>query len=70
MWDDTPLGEIGIPELQKIRGFETPHMNKMAEDGINFMRMETHYSVIRPDDFGNESVIRFQFTPVIPNPFK
>ena len=34
------------------------------------LRLETHYSVIRPDDFGNEWVIRFQFTPVIPNPFK
>ncbi len=39
MWDDTPLGEVGIPELQKIRGFETPNINKMAKDGINFMRM-------------------------------
>jgi len=44
MWDDTPLGEIGIPELQIVRGFETPHMNKMAEDGINFMRMCTEPS--------------------------
>ena len=34
------------------------------------LRLETHYSVIRPDDFGNEWVIRFQVTPVIPNPFK
>ncbi len=33
-------------------------------------RLETRYSVIRPDDFGNEWVVRFQFTPVIPNPFK
>ncbi len=41
MWDDIALGEIGIPEIQKVRGFETPHMNKMAEDGINFMRMYT-----------------------------
>ena len=41
MWDDTALGEIGIPEIQAVRGFETPVMNKMAEDGINFMRMYT-----------------------------
>jgi hypothetical protein len=34
------------------------------------LRLETHYSVVRPDDYGNEWVIRFQFTPVIPNPFK
>jgi arylsulfatase len=41
MWDDTALGEVGIPEIQKVRGFETPNMNQMAEDGINFMRMYT-----------------------------
>lgn len=39
MWDDTALGEVGIPEIQKVRGFETPNINKMADDGINFMRM-------------------------------
>ena len=41
MWDDTAVGEIGIPAIQIVRGFETPNMNKMAEDGINFMRMYT-----------------------------
>jgi len=41
MWDDTALGEVGIPEIQKVRGFETPNINKMAEDGMNFMRMYT-----------------------------
>jgi arylsulfatase len=41
MWDDTAVGEVGIPEIQSVRGFSTPNMNKMAEDGINFMRMYT-----------------------------
>ncbi len=41
MWDDTAVGEIGIPEIQIVRGFSTPNMNKMAEEGINFMRMYT-----------------------------
>jgi arylsulfatase len=41
MWDDTALGEIGIPEIQSVRGFSTPNMNKMADEGINFMRMYT-----------------------------
>jgi len=41
MWDDTALGEVGIPEIQKVRGFETPNMNRLAEEGINFMRMYT-----------------------------
>jgi arylsulfatase len=41
MWDDTAVGEVGIPEIQSVRGFSTPNMNKMADDGINFMRMYT-----------------------------
>ena len=45
MWDDTPVGEIGIPEIQKCAaGFETPHMNRLAAEGINFMRMYTEPS--------------------------
>ncbi len=39
MWDDTPVGEIGIPALRKVRGFETPNMNRLAAAGMNFMRM-------------------------------
>ncbi len=35
------VGEVGIPEIQSVRGFETLNMNKIAEDGINFMRMYT-----------------------------
>ena len=41
MWDDTAFGDVGIPAVQKIRGFETPHINKMAEEGILFTRMYT-----------------------------
>ena len=41
MWDDMAVGEVGIPEIQAVRGFETPNINQMAEDGINFMRMYT-----------------------------
>ena len=44
MWDDTPVGEVGIREIQILRGFETPHMNQFAKDGINFMRMYTEPS--------------------------
>ena len=44
MWDDTAVGEIGIPEIQKVRGWETPHMNQLAAEGINFMRMYTEPS--------------------------
>jgi len=41
MWDDTAVGEVGIPAIQSVRGFKTPNINKMAVDGINFMRMYT-----------------------------
>ena len=41
MWDDTPFGDIGIPAIQKVRGFETPHLNEMARQGILFTRMYT-----------------------------
>ncbi len=44
MWDDTPVGEVGIPELQKLRGFETPNINRLAAEGANFMRMYTEPS--------------------------
>jgi arylsulfatase len=39
LWDDTPFGDVGIPHLQKVRGFETPRLNRMAAEGIFFARM-------------------------------
>jgi arylsulfatase len=44
MWDDTAVGEVGIPAIQKVRGWETPHINRLAVEGINFMRMYTEPS--------------------------
>ena len=44
MWDDTAVGDVGIPALQKVRGYETPNINRMAAEGINFMRMYTEPS--------------------------
>lgn len=41
MWDDTSFGDVGIPAISKIRGFETPALNTMAEEGILFTRMYT-----------------------------
>jgi hypothetical protein len=34
MWDDTAVGEVGIPAIQKVRGFETPNINQFAAEGI------------------------------------
>ena len=44
MVDDVAVGEVGIPAIQKVRGYETPNINEMANSGINFMRMYTEPS--------------------------
>ena len=41
MWDDTPFGDVGIPAIQKVRGFETPVLNRIAQEGMLFTRMYT-----------------------------
>jgi arylsulfatase len=41
MWDDQPFGAVGIPAMQKIRGYETPTLNRLAKQGILFTRMYT-----------------------------
>jgi arylsulfatase len=44
LWDDTPVGDVAVPMIQKQRGWETPNINKMAAEGINFARMYTEPS--------------------------
>lgn len=44
MWDDTAVGELGIPQIQKVRGFETPNINDFAAEGMSLMRMYTEPS--------------------------
>lgn len=44
MWDDQPFGAVGIPAMQRIRGYETPNLNKMAAEGMLFTRMYTEPS--------------------------
>jgi arylsulfatase A-like enzyme len=39
MWDDQPFGAVGIPALQRIRGYRTPKLNQMAAEGMIFTRM-------------------------------
>jgi len=41
LWDDVAFGDIGIPAIQKVRGFKTPNLNKLAEEGMLFTRMYT-----------------------------
>ena len=44
LWDDTAFGAVGFPGLQKNFGYETPNLNRMASEGINFTRMYTEPS--------------------------
>lgn len=42
--DDVGFGDFGIPELNYIRGTQTPHINQLAEEGLSLMRMYTEPS--------------------------
>jgi arylsulfatase len=37
--DDVGFGEFGIPELNDVRGYRTPHLNKLAKQGVSLTRM-------------------------------
>ena len=41
MWDDQPPMSFGDPIYQKMRGYDTPNLNKLAEEGMIFARMYT-----------------------------
>ena len=42
--DDVGFGDLGIPELNAIRGYKTPHINKLADESMRFARMYTEPS--------------------------
>jgi len=42
--DDIGFGDLGIPELNSVRGYETPSLNKIADEGMRFTRMYTEPS--------------------------
>jgi arylsulfatase len=44
MWDDNSLGQVGVPQMNKVLGFDTPRLNQMAREGISFTRMYTEPS--------------------------
>jgi len=44
MWDDHSLGEVGDPMLNKVYGYDTPHINQLANEGTSFTRMYTEPS--------------------------
>lgn len=44
MWDDTAVGEVGVPQIQAARGWSTPNINDFSKEGIYFARMYTEPS--------------------------
>ena len=42
--DDIGFGDLGIPELNAIRGYKTPNINKFARQGMRLARMYTEPS--------------------------
>jgi len=42
--DDIGYGDLGIPALNSIRGYETPSINKLARESMRFSRMYTEPS--------------------------
>ena len=42
--DDIGFGDLGSPELNAIRGYKTPNINKIADEGMRFARMYTEPS--------------------------
>jgi len=42
--DDIGFGDLGIPELNAIRGYKTPSINKLARASMRFARMYTEPS--------------------------
>jgi arylsulfatase len=41
MFDDLAFGDLGIPQMAAIRGFNTPNIDRMAKEGAMFTRMYT-----------------------------
>jgi arylsulfatase len=42
--DDLGFGEIGMPDLSVVRGYNTPHINTLAKQGLSLQRMYTEPS--------------------------
>lgn len=42
--DDIGFGDLGIPELNAVRGYKTPNINEFAREGMRFVRMYTEPS--------------------------
>ena len=42
--DDMGFGDMGVPELNALRGYKTPHINRLARESMRFARMYTEPS--------------------------
>ncbi len=45
--DDIGFGDLGIPELNAVRGYRTPSINKLSDEGMRFVRMYTEHPAPR-----------------------
>ncbi len=42
--DDLGFGEIGMPDMDVVRGYSTPNISQLADEGMSLMRMYTEPS--------------------------
>ncbi len=42
--DDMGFGDMGIPELNAVRGYDTPNINQLSDEGMRMVRMYTEPS--------------------------
>ncbi len=42
--DDLGFGEIGMPDVDVVRGYSTPNISQLADEGMSLMRMYTEPS--------------------------
>ena len=63
-WEEAPENRLTLPV-----GLGITKTTRWSNTPVK-LRLELHYSVIKPEDYGTEWNLRLQITPVINSPFK
>ena len=63
-WEEKPENRLTFPV-----GLGITRTNRWGNTPVK-LRVELHYSLIKPEDYGTEWNLRLQVTPVISSPFK
>jgi hypothetical protein len=63
-WEEEPENRLTLPV-----GLGITKTTRWSNTPVK-LRLELHYSVIKPEDYGTEWNLRLQITPVINSPFK